>query len=592
MTQENRAASEPVLVVTDSDRTKPAGLPLEFLKQNVPCQWACPAMTDIPAYILAAYHGDFDESHRVNARDNLFAGILGRICTRPCENACRHGLEGLGEPVAICHLKRAAADFTDTNKVEPVRLTSETGKSVGIVGAGPAGIAAAHWLWKLGHDVVVYEAQDKAGGMITRAIPAFRLPLSVADSEIDSILHAGIERQFGNRFGENLQLEQLQQNHDAVILAFGCQSSKELNIDGLKLPGVHYGLKFLLRCNQGERTDIGKRVLVIGGGFTAIDCARMARRLGATSVQMVLRREIVDMPVRQDDIEETRLEKVDILERLQPQRIEAGSSGLLLHCRQTDIVTVDGRRTAQSNDNVVELQADSVLIAIGQRAEPGLLKKLPAFDRDGRSELPWLFATGDLATGPANVIQAVGHGRRVAEEVDAFLMGERRLQRQLLRKTASNTHREQDWDEIPRVAMPMMDDRQRYGDIAREVETGYAKADVEVETKRCYLCNLLFEIEVKDCVFCERCVDLCPTHCIEMSHMPFDQNLNNEEAQGGGFWSRLAFWKKKWEDIKIFSESCIRCGLCVNVCPTQCIHVDRVQLQDVIRNSTERNSVL
>ena len=260
---------------------------LRWMEGNVPCQHACPAATNIPDYTRKGFQGDYGASYEVNRLCNVFPGVLGRICARPCEKDCRHGEAGLGEPVAICWLKRAAADMRPQGHRIVEELYNPSGKSVAVVGAGPAGLAAAHELAAFGHHVIVYDEQEEPGGMLRYGIPGFRLPRELIALETGNILRLGVELRAGVRVGRDVRVSELLAAHDAVILATGCYRERTLGFAGEdELKGVYSGLDFMMRVNRGEEPAVGERVMVIGDGFTAIDCCRMALRLGAREVSM------------------------------------------------------------------------------------------------------------------------------------------------------------------------------------------------------------------------------------------------------------------------------------------------------------------
>jgi formate dehydrogenase major subunit len=383
---------------------------------NVPCQKACPASTNIPAYIRALYEGRYDRSYGINRAANVLPGVLGRICSRPCEAMCRHGEAELGSPVNICHLKRAAGDLTG-EVPPPPPLPPSLGKKVAIVGSGPSGLAAAHDLALVGMEVTVFEALEEPGGMLRYGIPEFRLPRKVLDREIAYIAGLGAVFETGRRLGDNLSAEDLLGRHDAVLLAAGCYRSAALGLPGEELAGVISGLDFMLGVCRGTPTEPGRRVLVIGDGFTAFDCARSALRLGAEEVRICSRFTEEDLAVARDEIDEARAEGVR-METLALSRRVAGATKVegveFVRTRLGDIGRDGMREATPIEGSEFVLPADTVIVAIGQRPEP--LQVPGEKDEGGRlvvdreklsATTAGLYVAGDYLTGPSTVIEAV-----------------------------------------------------------------------------------------------------------------------------------------------------------------------------------------
>jgi len=555
---------------------------IEYIRTNIPCQWACPALTNVPAYILADYEGDYGRSYVINRSSNLFPGILGRICSRPCEKACRHGESDLGEPVGICHLKRVAGDMKPRGYQLREETFGLTGKTVGIVGAGPAGLAAAHSLALFGHRVTVYEALAKPGGMLHYGIPTFRLPRTVLDEEIPYVLRRGIEMITGARLGTDYTVAELLGRHDAVLLAMGCYQPNRLQVPGEDLPGVHSGLDFMLQVNNGSPPKIGKRVAVIGGGFTGMDCARSSLRLGAEDVRIHTLETEEDLTVTKEEVLETKREGVKLVSLVTTVGIlgKERAEGLRLVRNRFGTAGEGGRRIpVPIEGSDFEVAADMVIVAIGQRPEKSPaaigLDHEPEFDREtGACAIPGLYAVGDYARGASTVIEAVAHGRRVAALVDAQLMGRRRREKVVTIEPAEDTRRRRAWDFIPRTHMPTLQLAERLDPPDAEVETGYDQELGRTESQRCYLCNLKYEIYIPDCIYCRWCMDVCPRDCIDLA-TAIDPSR--------GVHTATIRWTKQWNQVAavvIDSDRCIRCGECLRICPTRCIHVTEVNLSE------------
>lgn len=556
-----------------------------YMDVNVPCQSACPALTNIPAYIRALYEEDYNRSYEINRMANIFPGVLGRICSRPCEAKCRHGESELGRPVNICHIKRAAADLKGPVSSPLKSIYTPAGKSVAVIGSGPAGLAAAHDLTTTGFTVTVFEALDRPGGMLRYGIPEFRLPREVLDAEIDHILKTGITLKTGVKVGTQISMEDLIADHDAVLVATGCYEAIPLKIPGETVAGVYSGLKFMMDICSGHRPDLGKRVLVLGAGFTAFDCVRSALRLGAEEVAVCLRRTEEDLTVTEDEIFETKKEGIKINSLMVSRRILGNGlvEGVEFVRTQPGEQRSDGKReiTPIEGSEFV-LPADAVIVATGQRPKPfetpgdkndhGLLLTDPS---SFRTSLPGLYATGDYLTGPSTVIEAIANGRKAAEKIARDLT-ERHFREKVVRlEDTLITDRQRAWDYIPRQEMPTIEPvENRFKGMTAEVETGYLPDQAKTESKRCYLCYLHYEIDLNRCIYCRYCIDVAPRDCIKL----VDRIETNDSGAITGFVET-----SNWEDVNaivIDNTRCIRCGECMRVCPVECISVTRVELTE------------
>jgi len=560
-----------------------------WVDENVPCQSACPAITNVPGYIRTVFEERYGRSYEINRFVNIFPGVLGRICSRPCEPVCRHGWEGNGDPVAICHLKRAAADMKPLDYRISEEMFGSSGKRVAVVGAGPAGLGAAHDLAVFGHKVVMIEAMPEPGGMLRYGIPAFRLPRDVLAAEIDNVLRMGVELRANTRIGEHGALDEMQNEFDAVILAAGSYKPTLIPIAGVDLAGVHAGLEFMMRVNQDEKVDVGGVVHVIGGGYTAMDCARAARRLGARRVIVNILGTEDYMLVDKHELFEVKFERVEIrglvsIQEVLGQEVMGGAKvervrykrnrlGGFLPNGEREGIPIDG------SDFVEE--ADTVILAIGQKPDLGFVGAEVGRDERGRlatdpvtcmTSREGLFAAGDFRTGATSVISGVASGRMAARQADRYLMGSLR-RKPLARFERAEILRERSWDYIPRREMPTIGLAGRFaGDGSAEVETGLSRDAAKEESKRCYLCYLKFEIDVTRCIYCRWCIDVMPKDCIKMARdMEFDEDGGYAGVDETEDWSEVAA-------IVIDNKECIRCGKCLEVCPVKCIDVVKVEL--------------
>lgn len=556
-----------------------------YMDVNVPCQSACPAGTNVPAYIRCLYEGRYSRSYELNRIVNVFPGVLGRICSRPCEARCRHGEPELGKPVNICHIKRAASDLKETGHVYMEQLLAPLGKRVCVVGAGPAGLAAAHDLALLGFEVEILEAFDEPGGMLKYGIPEFRLPRDILKAEIDSILRLGVSLKTGVRAGRDVGVEELLKANDAVLIAAGCYTSRRLDVPGEELPGVHSGLELVMDVNSGRTPTLGKKVIVLGAGFTAFDCARLALRLGSEEVDICIRATEEDLRVTADEILEAKREGVKIKALMVSSRI-VGNGTLegveFLRTRLGELRPNGRRATLPIEGSEFIVPADSVIVAIGQGAEPipapgekdarGVLKA----DRETfRSSTPNLYVAGDFMTGPTTVIEAIAAGRRASERI-AEDLAEARFREWAVRiEEAEITDRDRSWDFIPREEMPTIAPvGDRFDPPEGEVEIGYSREQAFEESKRCYLCYLHYEIDLDRCIYCRYCIDVAPRDCIKL----VKEVVTNDVGAITGFVET-----KSWQNVNavvIDNARCIRCGACLRVCPVDCISVSKVELVD------------
>ncbi len=552
----------------------------DYIAVNIPCQHACPVNTNIPAYIRALFESHHSSSYAINAMANIFPGVLGRICSRPCEDMCRHGEKELGNPVNICHIKRAAADLNKT-PAEPLKPLPPCGKKVAVIGAGPAGLAAAHDLALAGIDVTVFESFDKPGGMLRYGIPRFRLPRTILEKEINRILKLGIILKTGVHIGDTLSLTSLLENHDCVLVAAGCYTANQLNTDGEDLKGVFSGLDFMIDVCSGRKPAVGKRVLVAGAGFTAFDCARSALRLGAEEVTICLRRTEEDLTVTADEIFQTKLEGVKFNALMLSRRILGTQKVEAVEFVRTrsGVLRPDGKREiSEIKGSEFVLPADSLIVATGQtplELTTGDGKLAVTDTASFTTSMSGVYATGDYLSGPSTVIEAISMGRKAAEVIARRLTGKKYRKKVVRMQETQVTDRLRAWDFVPRQAMPAIQGTTaRLKSWAVEVETGFTAQQAAEESKRCYLCYLHYEIDIDRCIYCRYCIDVAPRDCIKL----VDRIETNEHGAVTGL-HETSVWKDV-NAVVIDNARCIRCGECLRVCPVDCISVTRVELME------------
>jgi formate dehydrogenase beta subunit len=564
----------------------------EYFHKVVDCQWACPAHTPVPEYIRLIAAGRYGDAYMINWKSNVFPGILGRTCDRPCEPACRRGRVEK-EPVAICRLKRVAADYKgDISDRLPGPATAGNGKRVALVGAGPASLTVARDLLPLGYDVVIYDGDKQAGGMIRTQIPRFRLPESVIDEEVGYITALEPELRLGQRVDSLKSL--LGEGYDAIFVGSGAPRGRDLEIPGRKeaAANIHIGIDWLSSVSFGHVTKIGRRVIVLGGGNTAMDCCRSSRRLGGDDVKVVVRSGFEEMKASPWEKEDAIHEDIPILNFHVPKAFVHDNgrlTGMLFEKVKAEYDARGRRNLVPTGEPDVRLECDDVLIAVGQEnAFPWIERDIGlAFDKWGmpvvdaktmQSSLPSVFFGGDAAFGPKNIIWAVAHGHDAAISIDKFCRGEDVKQRPPplvnLMSQKMGIHEwsyDNDISNDLRYKVPLKDKAIVLKDIKVEVELGFDERLGFVEAQRCLNCDVQTVFSTALCIECDACVDICPMDCITFAADGEEAELrtrlsapakNETQAlyvQGGLKTGRIM---AKDEDV------CLHCGLCAERCPT------------------------
>ena len=588
--------SQAITALTQAEGESVHPRDIEWVETNIPCQVACPAGTDIPGYIEAINNGQLDEAYAINFRDNIFPGVLGRVCARPCEDACRHGRSPNGESVAICSLKRSSHDLGGSLKVPP-KIKESSGYRVAVVGAGVAGLATARDLALEGHRVIVYEKHHRPGGMLVQGIPSFRLPRDVIELEINQVLSLGIELKCGVNIGNDETLDVLVQSHDAVVLAAGTLNGNRLDVAGNSLPGVEHGLDFLMEVNERGRRDIGSKVTVIGGGYTAMDVARTAVRLGADTM-VYYRRGQNDMVVLPGEVQELLNENGAMNYFQTPYQFIGKTSVEQVEFLKTMINVKEGKQVLGiEKGSSINIDTDSVILATGQRADTqwvsGQTGESIMAGQLGLSIVnefdtphPKVFVAGDFATGATTLIDAIAHGRKAALRVTRFLTGASSPTKKIKierKKFATDFEggrfpRTQEMNVIPIQPVPVINATDRID--GAEVELGYDQTLTDQAGKRCYLCHYKFEIDNRLCVLCDECVKVKPTDdCIlPISDLSLDDDgsvVKYKQLCKGE--SDSLYYNQLW----INQDKCIRCGQCEAVCPVGAISIQKVSFLKV-----------
>jgi formate dehydrogenase beta subunit len=623
---------------------------IEFWMGMIPCQAACPVKTDAGKYVQLIAEGQFKESYLTARSPNPFASVCGRVCAAPCEDACRRGK--IDAPITIRALKRFVTEKYGVESMEPdtqdelregiedsgnkrrwhlpllleSRANVARGQKVAVIGAGPAGIAAAHDLALMGYRVTVFEATNQAGGMMYHGIPEFRLARSIIEKEIQKVTQLGVEIRLNTPLNDKFGIKELRADgFESVFLSVGVQKGRDMKIEGSDLDGVIKAIDYLLNINNGYRVDLGQKVLVIGGGFVAFDAARMALRArieaaeapketlpeqpieglhaaidaartairaGAVEVHIASLESFAEMPVMRttqgrEEFEESEREGVHFIPQRGAKRF-IGENGTL---KAVEFIGVkrtydeNGRFNPVYDPDVNEtFEVDSVILAIGQQADLSFLRP------DDRVELtpqgtikvdpatlstsaPGLFAGGDVAFGPRNLIEAVANGKRAALSIDDYLRGVKTdlvVNLRIEELPTRSYRRPEEYEKCEREAPPTISLDRRTG--ISEVETGYTETEAKRQAERCLYCHIQTIYDAEKCVLCNRCVDICPEYCLKL--VPLEElDLAPEvkeqiiENEGVSLTGPLSAMLKD-------DEKCIRCGLCAIRCPTDAMTME------------------
>ena len=564
----------------------------QFFHKIVDCQWACPSHTPVPEYIRLVAQRRYTEAYMLNWESNVFPGILGRTCDRPCEPACRRGrLED--KPVAICRLKRVAADYRgDISAMLPKIPKKKNGKRIALLGAGPASLTVARDLMPLGYTCVVIEKDPRGGGLMRTNIPSFRLPEQVLNEEVEIILDMGVETRFGHEITSLKAV--LDEEFDAVFVGTGAPRGKDLKVPGREeaSANIHIGIDWLTSIAFEHTTKVGKRVVVIGGGNTAMDCCRSSLRLGGKDVRVTVRSPRADMKASDWEIEDAEREGIPIFDNHQPLEfmLDNGRLAGVRFARMKAEYDDTGRRTLTPTGEEVVFECDDVLMAIGQdNAFPWIERDIglefserdmPVVDKTTMmSTRPGVFFGGDAGWGPENIIWAVAHGHQAAISIDLHCAGKSLTQSRpgpgvSLVSQKMGLHEwsyANDYSEDLRVAVPHADLRKSLRNLKVEVELGFDEKLALEEAERCLNCDIQTVFTRDLCIECDACVDICPVDCINFTANGEEAELRARLRVPAQDLSQDIYISDELKTGRIMAKDedlCLHCGLCAERCPT------------------------
>ncbi len=568
-----------------------------YFHKVVDCQWACPAHTPVPEYIRLIGQGRYNEAYMINWVSNVFPGILGRTCDRPCEPACRRGRveENNGEhaePVAICRLKRVAADHKDNIRAHMPKAKRANGKRVACVGAGPASLTVARDLSLQGYAVTVFDGESKAGGFVRSQIPRFRLPEEVIDDEVGHIFQYGVQFRHGERIDSMKAL--LAENYDAVFVGCGAPRGRDLDIPGRKEAAahIHIGIDWLANVSFGHTQSVGKQVIVLGGGNTAMDCCRSSKRLGGKEVKVIVRSGFEEMKASPWEKEDAMHEGIPIINFHVPKTFvhdHGKLTGMTFEVVRAEYDERGRRHLISTGEPDVFFPCDTVLIAVGQEnAFPWIERDagiefdqwgLPVLGKDTfQSSLPNVFFGGDAAFGPKNIITAVAHGHEAAVSIDRFLHGEnvnhRPAPQAQMMSQKMGIHEwsyRNDVSGDARFKVPWVEAEKALASIKVEVELGFDAATALKEASRCLNCDVQTLFNRDTCIECDGCVDICPMDCITFTVPGEEDDLRRRLKAPASNKDQDLYVSPQLKTGRIMAKDedvCLHCGLCAERCPT------------------------
>ncbi len=596
----------------------------EYFDKNIPCRTACPIHTECGRYVQSIGISQDEEAYLLARAPNPFAYVLGRICAHPCEDNCRRGK--IDEPIAICALKRFATDRHNLGTGhDPVRKKQspapKRNKKIAVIGAGVCGLTCAHDLALLGYSVEVFESAPVPGGMLYLGIPQFRLPREIIKMEVDNILALGVKLHTRVTLGRDISFGDLRKQFDAVLLATGLNKGRELSIPGAHLAGVYNGIDFLINVNLGFEINLGKRVVVVGGGNVAIDvaraavrlvheatdypeqddeksmqpafdAARLAMRAGAQEVDLVSLESRAQMPAWKGEVEEAEHEGIMVENSWGPKEI-VGENGKVTGLRVRKCLSVfdeNKRFNPAFSDEEKIIPCDSVVLAIGQQADLSFLagqedvtvtpRGILKIDENLMTTAPGVFAGGDVAFGPRILVEAVANGHKAARSIHVYLAG--KTKKTILSRFRIHT----DWEmpkgylSTPRQTMPVLAENRRIG-IA-EVELGFGEEQGRAEASRCLKCQVNTIFDGSKCILCAGCVDVCPENClrlVDLAEVKGDERYDALIRSRYGVGAAELPLRQAGAIVKN-EDKCIRCGLCAARCPSGAITMESLEQQE------------
>src|SRR5687768_1701778 len=560
-----------------------------YYHRVVDCQWACPAHTNVPEYIRLIAQGRYTDAYMVNRESNVFPGILGRTCDRPCEPACRRGRVD-GKPVAICRLKRVAADLRgDVADRLPKAPAVKNGKRIALVGAGPAALTVANDLMPQGYEVTIFEKLDRPGGLMRVNIPSFRLPASVLDDEIGMILDMGVDVRYSSPVTSMKAL--LAEGFDAIFVGSGAPKGKELELPGRHdTDSIHIGIEWLANVHFGHTEKIGERVLIVGVGNTAMDCCRTSKRVGGRDIKVIARRSRKYFKASPWELEDAEEEQIEILENHAPKRFVVENGKLVgMELERLRWSESNGKQKSEVIDTII-VPCDDVILAIGQENSFPWIERdigvnfdehgMPIVDRvTHQSTRPDVFFGGDAAWGPQNIIWAVEHGHQAAISIHNHCQSQPITDRppygMNLVSAKLGMHAwaySNDYDAALRAKMTHADLTERFATLSLEVELGYTPEQTAREVERCLNCDIETHFTASACIECDACVDICPVSCLTITPNGPEEEVRTrlsapaqnptQALYASAPLPHTARVMMKDEDV------CLHCGLCAERCPT------------------------